>query len=77
MEIFIYFAVLFVAYLIWIKIKAFFTGRSFTDQINHDDARKKERVCRNCKHCVLGTSCEYFDGYVDANNEVCDLFESW
>ena len=75
MEFLIYFAVLTIGYIIWIKIKAFFTGRSFTEQINHDDARKKERVCRNCRHCLLGTTCEYTNQSVDGNRNYCNYFE--
>lgn len=77
MEVIFYFAILIIGYLAWIKLKAFFTGRSFSEQLNHEDARKKERVCRNCKHCILGTTCEYGNRSVDANRNYCNSFEGW
>jgi len=75
MEILLYFAVMFVGYIIWIKIKAKFTGRTFSEQTQYDSDRNRQEVCRNCKHCMLGTSCEYFDWDIDVNRDVCDYYE--
>jgi hypothetical protein len=75
MEFLIYFGVLALGYCAWIKLKAFFTGRTFLEQLNNEDARSKERVCRNCKHCLLGTTCEYTNYTINANKDVCNGFE--
>ncbi len=74
MEALIYIAVVAIGYIIWVKIKAFFTGRTWSEQVAHDDARKRERVCRNCKHCWGGHRCLKYDQEVDGNNSCCGSF---
>ena len=45
MELLIYIATLCIGYYLWMKIKCFFTGRSVSDQMAHDEARSNQRVC--------------------------------
>ena len=74
MEVILYIAVVAIGYILWVKIKAFFTGRTWNEQVAHDDARKAERVCRNCKHC-WGGECLKFNRYIDRDNNYCGNFE--
>ena len=74
MEVLLYIAVLAIGYYVWIKIKAFFTGRTWSEQVAHDDARKRQRVCRNCKHS-WGNECLRYNSRIDPDNNCCSGFE--
>ena len=74
MEIIFYFAILTIGYLIWLKIKAFFTGRTLSEQISHDEARDNKRVCRNCRH-NWGNECLEYNIRVDRDHDCCNDFK--
>ena len=74
MELLIYVATLAIGYLIWIKIKSFFTGRTMSEQMAHDDAREKQRVCRNCRH-NWGNECLEYNIKVDRDRDCCGGFK--
>lgn len=74
MEVLVYIAVVAIGYILWVKLKAFFTGRTWTEQVNHDDARKAQRVCRNCKHS-WGTECLKRNLRIDPDSNYCSDFE--
>ena len=74
MEVLLYIAVVAIGYIAWTKIKAFFTGRTWSEQVAHDDARKAQKVCRNCKHC-WGNECLRYSTRVDPDNNCCGGFE--
>ena len=74
MELIIYIATLCIGYYLWLKIKCFFTGRSVSDQMAHDEARSNQRVCRNCKHC-WGGECLQFNTRIDRDRDSCGCFE--
>lgn len=73
MEVLAYIAVIAIGYIVWVKIKAFFTGRTWNEQVSHDEARKNERVCRNCRRC-WGNECLEYDQRIDPDRDSCSSF---